>query len=296
MTVAANVTIRGARASLVVSNAVLSVGGSLALTNSAKLYAYGGVANVTSEYGALVVVGQNLSIGAGCTNFAYSQATNGGSCKWSVGSLQLDGVFSADSLGCAGGTSTHTAGYGFSNARPGGVGPYGAGAGYGGIGGDALGSTTSHGATYGSPTHPLWPGSGGARGSAANGSPGGGLVWVEATGNVVLNGRITANGAYAAAHGGAGSGGGVYLNCDQLTGSSNGRLFATGGSCQTGSGGGGGGGGRIAVRCKWLRWAYTNQVAVTGGAGGYPDANYQGQLGTVFWDIRTPKGVMFMVR
>ena len=120
----------------------------------------------------------------------------------------------------------------------------GGGGGNGGWGG--RGSAGGVGATNGTPEAPTGPGSGGGGYSDihADGGGGGGAVRIEASGTVLINGDIIANGGNAGTYGGGGSGGSVFITCD-LFGGSSGRILANGGN--GGSSGGKGGGGRIAV-------------------------------------------------
>ncbi len=113
-----------------------------------------------------------------------------------------------------------------------------------GHGGNGLG--TGPGLKYGSPYLPMAPGSGGggrATGTATGGS-GGGAVFIESSGQVRVDGTISANGTSAsAADGGGGSGGSILIVCATFAGNSTGLLTAKGG----GPGAYAGGGGRIAV-------------------------------------------------
>ena len=107
---------------------------------------------------------------------------------------------------------------------------------------------------------------------------------------------VAANGEDAQPHAGAGSGGGIYLQCDTLAGDASGWLYAKGGvAVGANPGGGSGGGGRIAVDCRWLRWRYTNQVDVSGGTNS-AFAYQIGQPGTVYWNITGPHGSSFVIR
>ena len=115
------------------------------------------------------------------------------------------------------------------------------GGGHGGRGGIGMnGDLTGH--TYGSIPLPQAPGSGG--GHATLGGAGGGVVHIAATGTVLIDGTLTANGQECLGRmGGGGSGGAVLIECGTLGGS--GLIAARGGqgSDLTGAGGGG----RIAV-------------------------------------------------
>ena len=105
------------------------------------------------------------------------------------------------------------------------------------------------GLTYGHASTPLDPGSGGGGfgadgGYPGKGGPGGGAVRIEATGVVLVDGSIRADGSAGEMHyGGGGSGGSVYIICSTLQGT--GVISANGGDPVANAGGGAGG--RIAV-------------------------------------------------
>ena len=157
--------------------------------------------------------------------------------------IDAGGTIDADGKGYAGGSASHTAGYG-----PGGGTNY-CGGGYGGFGGGYQ-HPMYIGQPYGSVSEPLEPGSAGgaARPSAFVSTPGGGAVRIQADGLVVVNGTVSANGldatSYSDNYVGCGSGGAIYLQCDRFAGT-NGVLSARGGGGLSTSGPGGGG--RIAV-------------------------------------------------
>ena len=130
----------------------------------------------------------------------------------------------------------------------GGGGPYpllGGGGGYGGRGGP--GGNGTPGVTYGSASAPVDPGSGGGgRDAGPLAATGGGAVRIQASGEVAVNGTITADGGVGSGGYGAGSGGGVYITCRTFTGGT-GLIVANGGPSTDVNYSGSGGGGRIAV-------------------------------------------------
>ncbi|MDD4061610.1 MAG: hypothetical protein PHW08_13040, partial [Kiritimatiellae bacterium] len=175
--------------------------------------------------------------------YPVSHPTNGGSVKFTVGSLDVNatGGFDATGRGFQGGTNGLNGfgpGRGYSSSS---TTDRGGGGGYG-----AQGMTFNlaiGGYPYGSASMPTQPGSGGGaqkNSLSSVGGYGGGLVWVEASGDVLMDGTINANGGEATGNSGAGSGGGVYLRCSTFAGA--GSITANGGSSYVG-----GGGGRIAV-------------------------------------------------
>jgi len=114
------------------------------------------------------------------------------------------------------------------------------GAGHGGAGGDPV-TGGRGGPTYGSAFQPTHFGSGGG---ITAGTPGGGVVSIEVTGTLTVNGLITANSATYWHGEGSGSGGSILLKSFEIEGS--GSMTADGSSTSTGNTGGGGGG-RIAI-------------------------------------------------
>jgi len=134
----------------------------------------------------------------------------------------------------------------------------GNGGAYGGRGGGGQGATTLVGG-YGSASAPLLPGSSGASANGYAGGAGGGLIRIEASGLVTVNGTLKATGGTGLEDsGGGGSGGGLYVTCAALAGS--GTISANGG---TSSGyGGPGGGGRVAIAFDPVAQSIQNQTAI----------------------------------
>ena len=135
---------------------------------------------------------------------------------------------------------------------------------------------------------------------------------MEASGNVTINGIITANGAVTDdEHCGGGSGGGIYITCAGSFSGTSGLLWAIGGSVKDAPPqGGGGGGGRIAVWYGVADWrrarilagnmarvvitnsysGFSGAVSVTNGAGSLnppdPGGAYPGT--TIFLTVIEP--------
>ena len=114
---------------------------------------------------------------------------------------------------------------------------------YGGKGGE-YGAPYFTGPTYGSSNAPLDPGSGGGGYTSMCGGNGGGLIRIEASKTVSVNGALLANGEAYGKFSGSGSGGGIFIHCKIFNGEPTGYLQAKGGDK---SGHASGGGGRIAV-------------------------------------------------
>jgi hypothetical protein len=167
----------------------------------------------------------------------------------------------------------------------------GAGASYGGVGGNAFNADTNlvtmigDGATYGSVMDPSDYGSGSAVGwyRSRAGSNGGGLIRIQANTSMAINGTITANGGtYDYVSGwsaGGGSGGGIKLTTPAISGA--GVIRANGGNGNGWASGrsGGGGGGRVAI----LRTTstYSGIVQAIGGNSGGAGAT-AGTAGSVY--------------
>ena len=104
---------------------------------------------------------------------------------------------------------------------------------------------------YGNRYAPILPGSGGGAHAQGRAGNGGGVIWLEATQAMNLDGILSANGLTTVwTASGGGSGGGIFISTPRLTGGATAVLRAEGGGGQLYSatnGGGAGGGGRIAV-------------------------------------------------
>ena len=98
---------------------------------------------------------------------------------------------------------------------------------------------------YGNAAAPETAGSGG---TGANGTAGGGVVRIEATGRVTVNGSILANGMDSGNSSGGGAGGSIYITCTTFAGT-HGLVRARGGNSSTAYGGAShsAGGGRVAI-------------------------------------------------
>jgi hypothetical protein len=152
------------------------------------------------------------------------------------------GLIDAGGRGLAGGSDETSSTLDDTGFGPGG-GASRAGGGHGGTGG-----YTGGGTTYGDRRAPLTAGSGGgAYQTFSSGCPGGGVVWIEASDRIVVDGTVSADGVSSTldGRGGGGAGGGILLwSPGGFTGT--GFLRARGGNGYSGICGSGGGG-RIAV-------------------------------------------------
>lgn len=237
------------------SNYVLRCQGNMTITNGGALHVYAGVTNGTGNaYGALVAVTNSLIVAPNSFVYPYAHSTDGGPVKFVVGDVYVanGGAISASGRGFASMTGPGTADS---------DGSAGGGAGYGGRGG--IGHRTAYGYIgfpYGSPHQPLLPGSGGGThtgGHTKMGSRGGGVVWIETAGEVIVDGTIDADGQNIIDHtyAGSGSGGAIYIKCNTFGGAATGRLTVDGGD-GINVDRGGGGGGRIAIDYNALAATY----------------------------------------
>ena len=290
-TVAGNLTISGTGVQVQVSGSsfgtdtnagasqstALRCGGDLVLTNGGACYVWAGVTNGAepAECGALVAVTGAVRLANAAWIYPYSNPTNGGSVRFEMGELAVDSTsgINADERGFRGTMAGNGYGPGHGHA-----GSRGSGGGYGGTGGNASDGSVG-GDAYGQTNAPIAPGSGAGCYSEAGGvgGNGGGLIWIQASNSVVMNGTLTANGKnsnYQAA--GSGSGGGILIDCASFSGGSLAVLRAKGGDSPgiSSAWGGGGGGGRIAV---WIALPLAVRTNLLAGAwpvaGAYSYAN-----------------------
>ena len=197
----------------------------------------------------------NNAILQGSVNATAVNITIGGSC-----------MINATGYGYSGGNNAHTNGYGPGGGTGVNYGSfgYGAGGGHGGIGGYA-GSSIPGGKWYGSSFNPVLMGSGGGcPGASQYGGAGGGMVLFNVD-NLILNGRVIADGSYPPKGvcspsyprpTGGGAGGYVLINTKTLAGTGN--FSADGGNGYICAGvnpdGGAGGGGHVIVYYNTATW------------------------------------------
>jgi hypothetical protein len=143
----------------------------------------------------------------------------------------------------------------------------------GGHGGYGAANGLGYGGTYDSIQSPVNAGSGGGNwgGSYGYGGAGGGALRLAVTGTLIVDGKISADGAGGGENSGGGSGGSLWITAGTITGS--GVISANGGLGN--SLGGGGGGGRIAL--GYNANVFDGLISAYGG-GGYE----QGGAGTIY--------------
>ncbi len=207
-------------------------GGGLMLTNSASMTVYSCPSNtVWPSFGAIVEVSGDFSLANGSWVYPWSDPVGGGSALFRARNIFVAGNagFDASLKGYAGSKAYNLLGGG-----PGG-GASRVGGGHGGTGGRYSGTT---GKTYGSAIMPTLPGSGGGEGNSGYGGNGGGAIWMQATGRVVMDGKLMANGGDS--KGGGGSGGTIMIESGVFRGGTNALMSASGGKSLADTGAGGG--------------------------------------------------------
>ena len=199
-------------------------------------------------------------------------------------------------------------GFGTSGGTIGNGGSYnrGGGGGHGGHGGDAWASIESGigGASYCDINNPFTPGSqGGGGGSYFSndfiGGAGGGVIQLQASGDIVINGEISANGISAQSTGdggdaGGGAGGSIYLAADNISGAPSAPISVRGGSSidnlSQESLGGGGGGGCIYVDYTTELLINRTSFVAEGGQGAQ-----RGGAGFVYIKQNTQDGDLYLI-
>ena len=223
----------------------LTVGGDLVVTNGGRFDVVSAPTNGTTEVaGATVTVGGTLRVADASYLYCESDSVNGGAPRFAVGALDVQ----------AGGTVS-AFGRGFMEQKGPGAGleagGYFAGGGHGGHGGLENRTNKSGAHANDDPYLPTLAGSGSGYNMWNGGGVGGGVVYIEATGRLQVDGTITADGELKAS-GGGGAGGTIYLRGATFAGGTTGVLTAKGADAYNNNGAysvnsGAGGGGRIAV-------------------------------------------------
>ncbi|MFC2062238.1 DUF11 domain-containing protein, partial [Elusimicrobiota bacterium] len=179
--------------------------------------------------------------------------------------INATGIINADYAGYRGSTNYNNPGEGLGGGfRLG-------GASYGGKGG-----TTDAGEVYGSIREPSEMGSGGGRGNGSNnrGGDGGGYIKLIVSNTLTVEGTVRADGELGQkGYSGSGSGGSIWIEANELTGS--GRISVNGGENSMLYKWGPGGGGRIAVYYNDNN--FSGEISAYGGNG-----RSKGGAGTIY--------------
>jgi hypothetical protein len=261
--------VAGARHSL--AKAKLAAGGDFTIAEGASVTVNGGYdealigATATPalwrNYGAVASAGGSLTVDG--TLALYGDALSGSPVEAAANRLMIGatGVLHSDGGGW-GWKNYHGANSCYALGAPEGLSSYN-GAAYGGFGGGYNGtpaSVTDYGnkKIYGEALRPYLPGSPGPN----NDYPfGGGALRIVVAGQILNNGRISANGTQAGGSTGGGSGGSVWMSCSKFVNAAGATVRADGGNNT--DNGGAGGGGRILV-CERLDAAKLDALYATG--------------------------------
>ena len=163
----------------------------------------------------------------------------------------------------------------------------GGGGANGGNGGQGNSATGYGGVAYCNISNPSM-GAGGARTAWSAGGSGGGLIMLQATSKITINGTITANGSDSG-NSGSGGGGGVKLVASTIDGAPE-NFFLTGGSSSSDHGGGGGG-------CAYIEYATSNSISGTDISmrGGIGSSYKKGGAGQVLIKDTSANGDLFVI-
>jgi len=255
-------------------------------------------------YGARLDVGGNLRIGSDAWIFPGTCGTNG-----AVVGIKVGGDVVVDA---GGGINANYTGYytqlGNANGPGAGQDHYLGGGGYGGIGGGTYGGTN-----YGIAELPFELGSpaGWQKYEPNVSGDGGGAIHLLANGTLTINGTLTADGGNGRYYrGGAGSGGSIFLSCQDISGT--GMLQANGGNSAYATGDSYGGGGRIAVWYGDAPNQVEARIATTNVSKlvfSYPYVGFSGDLDVLkgggtgagngtrgFYRVSSPRGTLIYIR
>jgi alpha-tubulin suppressor-like RCC1 family protein len=250
------------------SNAQASVSNTLSLTGNFVLDKSTFVAQYPLKIdGALTASTQSVLTHYGATTTAqYNLDVTAASV-----SIDSSSKIDVSGKGYMGGDKAPAAAWTLGNTTTGGS-RSGSGGSYGGVGG----RSSDANATYGDLSNPNELGSGGSSGNIYYfGNSGGGLIRIKAL-SITVDGSVLADGVASVE--GAGSGGGIFIDANTISGSGIGIIAARGGS---GGNAGGGGGGRVAIYYETLTFPRANLYA-SGGNGYQNTTNLNGGAGTIY--------------
>ncbi len=203
--------------------------------------------------------------------------------------VQSGGSINTDGKGYSGGASGSNG-----NGTGGGTGVAsgrGGGGAHGGDGGTSI--DTTGGTGYCDISSPTTIGSGGGGGGQAwSGTAGGGLIILNVSGTLTINGTITADGMANAGNGGAGGAGGVNIVAGTIAGTP--ESFTVTGGTSSGSGAAGGGGG-----CVLLNYTTSNSISptttITMSGGASNGTGYRGGAGVTYVKQSGTNGDLYSV-
>ncbi len=290
LTVGTNLLVNGGRLVVGGTNQIpqslARVGNTLTLTNGGSLMIYAGVTNAAAtNCGALLAVTGAVALGPGAWIYPYSHPTNGGPvwCRMQSLKIATNAGINANSKGYVGVLNAAGLGPGKTVASG-----NTSGAGHGGKGGKGVDGQAG-GTLYDSTNAPLAAGSSAGGTSQAAGGTGGGAIRLDVADAFVFDGAITVNGGNGDGNNfrsGGGSGGSIFINCQEFSGTATAAVLqAAGGNGAKGNTGsyqsGGGGGGRISVAIGLSPAAIENLVQGLEVPGLNAYSNHAAYLGSV---------------
>ena len=234
--------------------------------------------NLTIASGGVLTHSDNSTAQSYIVSFLTNNITVDAGGSINVDAKGYDGAAGANGYGTGGGEGINTTNYGGGGGGHFGDGGYGRPNGLSGI--SMLG-----GISYGDITNPTTIGSGGG-GSYINvvGGAGGGLVVLNASSTITINGTITADGGaggITSTNGaGGGSGGAVKIVANSVAGTPQSFTVVGGaGGNESGVDGGGGGGGGVLIQYTTSNSINSSAINMAGGTGN--DAAQYGGAGVV---------------
>lgn len=228
--------------------------GSLSLTNTGMIYLNGGN---EIQYVPLIVTGTNMTVDSTSGIYGMRAGYPGAYGTGANSNIGMTNGFTR-----TGGSITN------------------AGGSHGGYGGyESTAPSNIPTVPYGNYMQPSTPGSGG--GGANGGGAGGGVIRINLTGTLTVNGYLMADGAYITSDNtGGGAGGSVWITADTISGT--GQIRAIGGYTLGNAGSGSGGGGRIALYYRALAGGMSISNSHFSVQGGYGPATQGGGSGTLY--------------
>lgn len=225
----------------------------------------------------------NLTISSNSWLYASNNGPSSVSINAANVTVQPGGGISADFSGYAANSGYNSGAGGYIVSSP----SYpGGGGGHGGYGGAAMGSPTTGGNYNDYPAGPSNAGSGGGGYSVySTGGKGGGALFLTLSGNLQVDGTLSAGGGSGSGDGGGGGAGGTLnLSCATLAGA--GRIAANGGNGVAAIGGGGAGG---MIYAKFTSNLFAGTISAYGGGG----ATYGG-AGTIYFQTNSGQSLLIV--
>ncbi len=222
----------------------------------------------------------NITVGTNSVLVASNGSPSSATINAFNVTVQPGGAISGDVAGYNPGNGNGPGGY---NGNTG----MGGGGAHGGYGANSVSNLAFGGTYYDNPSSPGSAGSGGGGPlfNVSAGGRGGGVITMNASGNLQVDGTLSANGGNGSgAGGGGGAGGTLNLSCITLTGG--GVIAANGGSGVSTIGGGGAGG---MIRAQFTSNLFSGTILAAGGNG----ANFGG-AGTIYFQTNNGQSLLII--